>query len=225
MALVAAAAVAAAEVVHRCPTAGSARPASGSAGFGIAFAVLNLVAARPWRGAGLRPAALTPNMRGWLFVAVGLVPVMVAFLTFAHGLESSTTVAACGSCHVMTPFVQDLQDPKSETLAATHFKNRYIQETTATRATRTTGWRGRSRPSSAGSATCGATRPGSTTLPIKIAQPYPNFRCLELPRGVAEFLNSEGHPRSDLPELMAGKTSCLDCHAPAHPEQKRAASR
>jgi hypothetical protein len=26
-----------------------------------------------------------------------------------------------------------------------------------------------------------------------------------------------------LPELMSGKTSCLDCHAPAHPEQKKEA--
>jgi hypothetical protein len=68
-------------------------------GFGIGFTILNLVI---------------------------LVPLMVAFLSFAHGLEGSTTVAACGSCHVMTPFVQDLQNVKSHTLAATHFKNRYI---------------------------------------------------------------------------------------------------
>ena len=65
---------------------------------------------------------------GWLFVAIGLVPMMVAFLSFAHGLESSTSVQACGSCHVMTPFVADLHNVNSDTLAATHFKNRYIQE-------------------------------------------------------------------------------------------------
>jgi hypothetical protein len=51
---------------------------------------------------------------------------MVGFMTFAHGFESSGTVSACGSCHVMTPFVRDLQDPKSNTLAATRFKNRFI---------------------------------------------------------------------------------------------------
>jgi hypothetical protein len=26
-----------------------------------------------------------------------------------------------------------------------------------------------------------------------------------------------------LPDLMSGKTSCLDCHGPAHPEQKKEA--
>ena len=28
----------------------------------------------------------------------------------------------------MTPYVNDLHDPKSDTLAAVHFKNRFIQE-------------------------------------------------------------------------------------------------
>ena len=65
-------------------------------GFGIAFALLNLTLLFfAWRS--LRGGAVTPTGRGWLFVAVGLVPVMIAFLSFAHGLEESTTVRACGS--------------------------------------------------------------------------------------------------------------------------------
>ena len=94
---------------------------------GFIFGLFNLVLLGiAWRN--LRRSGLTPTVRGWLLVGVGLVPMMVAFLSFAHGLESSATVASCGSCHVMTPFVQDLHDPQSETLAATHYKNRYIQE-------------------------------------------------------------------------------------------------
>ena len=96
-------------------------------GLGIAFGLFNLVLlAVAWRH--LRPSGLTPTARGWLLVAVGLVPFMVAFLSFAQGLESSATVASCGSCHVMTPFVEDLRNPQSISLAATHFKNQYIQE-------------------------------------------------------------------------------------------------
>lgn len=96
-------------------------------GFGIGFAFLNLVLLGfAWRS--LRRAELTPTARGWLLVAEGLVPVMVAFLAFAHGLERSATVTACASCHVMTSFVEDLRNLKSETLAAIHFKHRYIQE-------------------------------------------------------------------------------------------------
>src|SRR4029434_3647865 len=96
-------------------------------GFGIGFALLNLVLlGLAWRS--LSRAGLSPTARGWLLVAVGLVPVMVAFLAFAYGLERSGTVSACASCHVLSPFLEALRDVKSETLAATHFKHRYIQE-------------------------------------------------------------------------------------------------
>jgi hypothetical protein len=64
---------------------------------------------------------------------------MVAYLAFAHGLESSATVASCGFCHVMTPFVEDLRNPQSVTLAARHFRTGTSRKTTATLATPTTG--------------------------------------------------------------------------------------
>ena len=51
----------------------------------------------------------------------------MVFFSFSHGLAASKSVNACGACHVMSPWVNDLRDPKSESLAATHFKNRYIQ--------------------------------------------------------------------------------------------------
>src|SRR4029450_3234131 len=38
-----------------------------------------------------------PGMWGWLLVAVGLVPLMVGFVTFPHGFESSATVSSCGT--------------------------------------------------------------------------------------------------------------------------------
>jgi len=96
-------------------------------GLGIAFAVLDLILlAIAWRS--LRAGTESKASRAWLLVAVGLVPVSVAFLASAHGLERSTTVAACGSCHLMTPYVADLGNVKSETLAAVHAKNRYIRE-------------------------------------------------------------------------------------------------
>jgi hypothetical protein len=87
-------------------------------GFGIGFTILNLVMLA-CACAASAARDLTTTARRWLLVAVGLVPLMVAFLSFAHGLEGSTSVAACGSCHVMTPVVQDLQNVKSDALAAT----------------------------------------------------------------------------------------------------------
>jgi nitrate/TMAO reductase-like tetraheme cytochrome c subunit len=193
-------------------------------GLGIAFAVLNLVLlALAWRSLGR--AGVTPTTRGWLLVAVGLVPLMVAFLSFAHGLEQSATVSSCGSCHVMTPFVQDLRDLKSETLAATHFKHRYIREKQCYTCHSDYGLGGTLQAKLAGLGHVWRYTTGSYTLPIQIASPYPNVRCLGCHGAAQKFLTSPAHPKEDQDALMSGKTSCLDCHAPAHPERKTSAAR
>jgi nitrate/TMAO reductase-like tetraheme cytochrome c subunit len=193
-------------------------------GFGIALALLNLLLlAFAWHS--LRPAGVTPTARGWLLVAVGLVPMMVAFLSFAHGLEGSATVASCGSCHVMMPFVADLWNAKSNTLAATHFKNRYIQENQCYTCHSDYGLAGTLKAKFEGLGHVWRYTTGFYTLPIKIASPYSNFRCLGCHGASQKFLNSQGHPKEEIPNLMAGTTSCLDCHGPAHPEQTKAALR
>jgi cytochrome c nitrite reductase small subunit len=193
-------------------------------GFGIAFALLNLaLLAFAWRS--LRGGAVTPTSRGWLFVAVGLVPVMVAFLSFAHGLEESTTVAACGSCHVMTPFVQDLQNVKSDTLAATHFKNRYIRESQCYTCHSDYGLGGTIKAKFEGLGHVWRYTVGAYELPIKIAKPYPNVRCLGCHGASQKFLNAAGHPKEEMHNLMDGTVQCIACHGPAHPEQKKAALR
>ena len=192
-------------------------------GFGVGFVVLNVILLLlAWRR--LRGTDALSNMWGWLLVAVGLVPIMVAFMTFAHGLESTTTVAACGSCHVMTPFVRDLQDVKSDTLAATHFKNRFIRESQCYTCHSDYGLGGTLRAKFAGLGHVWRYTSGLYEVPIKIAQPYPNFRCLGCHGESQRFLNS-ATMKPILSELMSGETSCLTCHGPAHPAQKKEARR
>ena len=192
-------------------------------GMGVAFALLNLVLlVAAWRS--LR-SGLTPTARGWLFVAVGLVPAMVALLTFAHGLESSSTVDSCGFCHVMQSYVQDLRDVKSDTLAAVHYKNRYIQERHCYTCHSDYGLAGTFTAKLSGVGHVLRYTTGAYTLPLKIASPYPNLRCLGCHAGSQKFLNSPAHPEAMLPILMDGTTSCLVCHAPAHPKDKKVASR
>jgi nitrate/TMAO reductase-like tetraheme cytochrome c subunit len=193
-------------------------------GFGLAFALLDLVLlAFAWRS--LRGGTITGATRGWLFVAVGLVPVVVAFLSFAHGLEASATVSACGSCHVMTPFVRDLQDVASDTIAATHFKNRYIRENQCYACHSDYGLGGTIRAKIGGLGHVWRYTTGRYEIPIKIARPYPNTRCLECHGESQKFLNAAGHPKEELPSLMDGSVSCIACHGPAHPEQKKEARR
>jgi cytochrome c nitrite reductase small subunit len=190
-------------------------------GFGIGLVVLNVVLLLlAW--SRMRTGDPGPSMWGWLLVAVGLVPLMVGFVTFSQGLESSATVSSCGTCHVMTPFVRDLQDVKSNTLAATHFKNRYIRENQCYSCHSDYGLGGTIRAKLAGLGHVWRYTTGRYTMPITIAAPYPNSRCLGCHGESQRFLNSPTK-KDMLPELMSGKTRCLDCHAPAHPEQKKEA--
>jgi len=190
-------------------------------GLGIAFALLNLVLlAFAWRS--LRGGTITSTARGWLFVSVGLLPVMVAFLSFSHGLEASATVASCGSCHVMTPFVKDLHDVGSDTLAAKHFKNRYIRENQCYTCHSDYGLDGTIKAKIAGLGHVWRYTTGRYTVPIKIAEPYPNVRCLGCHGESQKFLNAAGHPKEEMHNLMDGTVPCIACHGPAHSEQKEA---
>ena len=193
-------------------------------GLGIAFVLLNLILlALAWRY--LTTSGVSASTRGWLFVGVGLVPLMVAFLSFAHGLEQSATVASCGSCHVMTPFVADLRDLQSDSLAATHFKNRYIRDHHCYTCHSDYGLGGTLRAKLEGLGHVWRYTTGAYEIPIKIARPYDNVRCLGCHGESQKFLNAAGHPKEDLPSLAANKTSCLDCHGPAHLAQQKAAAR
>ncbi|HSE95366.1 MAG TPA: NapC/NirT family cytochrome c [Methylomirabilota bacterium] len=193
-------------------------------GLGIVFVLVNLtLLAVAWRS--LRRSGLTPTARGWLLVAVGLVPMMVAFLSFAHGLESSSTVASCGACHVMTPFVADLRNSQSVTLAATHFKNQYIQEKHCYTCHSDYGLTGTLGAKLAGLGHVWRSTVGSYTVPIKIARPYPNVRCLGCHGASLKFHNSPGHPKELVPTMVDNTMPCLTCHGPAHPAPKQAASR
>lgn len=190
-------------------------------GFGIALALLNVILLLVvWFR--LRATGAASSMWGWLLVAVGLVPIMVGFMAFAHGLESSATVSACGSCHVMTPFVNDLRDVKSETLAATHFKNRFIRENQCYTCHSDYGLGGTISAKLAGLGHVWRYTTGRYEVPIKIARPFSNLRCLSCHGESQRFLNAPGK-KEMMPELISGQTPCLSCHGPAHPEQKKEA--
>jgi cytochrome c nitrite reductase small subunit len=192
-------------------------------GLGLVLVVLNL-GLLVWAWRQLRSRGSPASMWGLLLVAVGLVPIIVAFMTFAHGLEASATVASCGSCHVMGPFVRDLRDAKSDTLAATHYKNRYIRENQCYTCHSDYGLGGTLRAKLGGLGHVWYYTTGTYKLPIKIAAPYPNVRCLGCHGESQKFLNSETK-KPIMADLMSGKTSCLECHAPAHPEQQKKEAR
>jgi cytochrome c len=122
----------------------------------------------------------------------------------------------------MTPYVRDLKDVTSETLAAVHFKNRYIRENQcyACHSDYGLGGGGPLRAKLGRLEHVRYYTTGQYEVPIKIAQPYSNARCLGCHGESQKFLSSETK-KPIMAELMSGKTSCLECHAPAHPAQAK----
>lgn len=182
-------------------------------GAGITFAVLNLVLlVSIW--ITVRRRGVTAVSKALLFGAILVVPVFVVFLATAHGMQESMTVDACGACHVMDSHVRDLRDPKSTSLAAVHFKNRFILENHCYTCHSDYGMFGTVSAKLDGLGHVWHNARGDYPTPIKIARPYSNLRCLSCHGGSQKYLAA--HEAEELPKLAAGQDSCLDCHGPAH---------
>jgi len=73
----------------------------------------------------------TASAASWSFLAlgVGILPVMSTGVGTVLVFERAEKVEFCESCHLtMKTFVTDMKDPQSESLAALHFKNKYIPD-------------------------------------------------------------------------------------------------
>jgi cytochrome c nitrite reductase small subunit len=184
-------------------------------GLGIALAVLNLVVLFvAWRA--MQRGGVPRSVTGTLFFGLAVLPLVVIFFGYTQGLHGMETVQACGGCHVMTPYVQDLRNPASEALAAVHFKNRYIRENHCYTCHTDYGMLGTLSAKMDGLRHIRHYLASTYTLPLKINEPYSNIRCLQCHGDSQNFLKSPGHPADVQPQLVSGEMPCLTCHAPAH---------
>jgi nitrate/TMAO reductase-like tetraheme cytochrome c subunit len=151
-----------------------------------------------------------------LFTGICLLPMPVMFLSTAVGLEQSKNVEFCMSCHVMHPFVDDMKNPSSKTLAALHFKNRYIQREQCYRCHTDYGILGTMEAKKQGLGHIWMAGTGSYKLPIKMRKPYDFAICLDCHSDSAKF-NKEAAHDGVVKETLAGKGNCLDCHDSPHP--------
>ena len=142
-------------------------------GLGIALALLNLaILFVVWRN--LRGTETTRIM-GTLLIGLVVLPVVVMFFGYNQGMSGMETVRACGDCHAMTSHVQDLRDPNSESLAATHFKNRFIREDQCYTCHSDYGMLGTVSAKMSGIRHVYHYVTGTYSFPLKIARPYPNL--------------------------------------------------
>jgi nitrate/TMAO reductase-like tetraheme cytochrome c subunit len=165
----------------------------------------------------LRRNRLGETASKWmLLTGVCLLPVPVMLLSTAVGLEQSKEVQFCASCHVKRPFIDDLRNPASKTLAALHYKNRYIQREQCYRCHTDYGILGTMEAKKAGLGHIWKEASGSYTLPVKMSKPYNFAICLDCHAESARF-NKEAAHDGVVKDTVAGKGTCLDCHDAPHP--------
>ena len=187
-------------------------------GIGLVLAVLDLLLLIAI-GRAVKRRGLTTTSKALLFGGIVILPAMVAFLATVHGMQQSMTVEACGHCHVMQGHLDDLRNPKSDSLAAVHYKNRYIATNHCYTCHSDYGMYGTMSAKLEGLGHTVRNLTGNYELPLKIRHPYSNVRCLSCHGGAANFVAK--HDKDQLANLLSGKDSCLDCHGPAHtPETK-----
>ena len=153
----------------------------------------------------------------WATLALGVavLPVLASGFGTVLVFERAEKVEFCESCHLtMKPFVTDMRDPKSESLAAVHFKNRYIPDDQCYVCHTSYGIFGTYQAKKEGVHDVFMYYTRRFKLPIKLRHPYPNTDCLKCHAESAKWLAVHGDFKDD---IFAGKTSCLDCHADATP--------
>ncbi len=152
----------------------------------------------------------------WLLLLGLLVlPAAVLFGATASLFEETKTVGSCASCHVMEPFVSDLRDPQSETLAARHFRNKWISDQQCYTCHATYGVHGTLSAKKDGLRHWLLYTTGTWKEPIEFRGTYPNANCLACHAGTPKY-------ESDIHKEIAGtlarnEMGCIDCHGPPHP--------
>ncbi|MCI0356185.1 MAG: NapC/NirT family cytochrome c [Acidobacteria bacterium] len=150
------------------------------------------------------------------FVGLLVLPMISLALGNLVGLEQAKKVEFCGSCHLtMAPYVSDLRALESTSLAALHFRNRWIPDAQCYTCHASYGMFGDVQAKMAGLNDVYKYYTRTYTIPVRMHKPYPNAECLKCHENTPKFVDAEAHVDL-LPAIRAGEFSCLDCHGPAH---------
>lgn len=164
-----------------------------------------------------RGKASGPVSWGILVLGAGILPVAVSSGGGVLVLERSQRVGLCNSCHLaMTPYVDDMKNPKSHSMAAVHYANRYIPDNQCYVCHTSYGMFGTVQAKEEGIVDVIKYYTHTFSVPVKMRHAYSNNDCLKCHAGSAKFLASHQHDRE---AMLADEVSCMQCHDddnPAH---------
>ncbi len=165
-----------------------------------------------------------------LLLGIGVFPLTTAGSGNYAGFEATKHREFCGSCHVMTPYLDDATDPKSTGLAAIHTRNAQFGEESCYTCHADYGMFGTIVTKMGGMrhVYLYLTEFRNKTLAeakaeIHILRPFPSSTCRRCHTTSAPKWSEVGDHAALLKELRAGEVGCVGegCHGPAHPWSKQ----
>jgi cytochrome c nitrite reductase small subunit len=149
-------------------------------------------------------------------LALIVLPATAVLLANYHTFEGVHEVNGCASCHVMLPMVNDMRDPASETLAALHYKNRWIADNQCYHCHSDYGLGGSLEAKMTGFRHLARYTTGTYQEPIKARVKFDNNNCLHCHEKAPKWVAVESHVEA-LPDLSTNKITCVECHGDPHP--------
>jgi cytochrome c nitrite reductase small subunit len=163
-----------------------------------------------YRGRTNGPAAWTG-----LVLSVCVLPSFAVLLGTFLVFERAERVEFCGSCHAaMSAYVADMRNTDSPSLAAVHYRNRYIPRNQCYICHTSFGLFGTMRAKIAGVEDVRRYYLSSFHQPITMRGPYENGECLKCHGDAVRWVAKHSNVRD---AILAGQASCLGCHGGVHP--------
>jgi nitrate/TMAO reductase-like tetraheme cytochrome c subunit len=160
-----------------------------------------------------------PAARWMLLVGFFALPSMTMLSGNVVGFHN--TKQSCTQCHTMDPWVADMKDPKSQTLAAKHYQNRLINEDQCYTCHTGYGLAGNVRAKVGGLSHVIHYYITGIPQEIKIKSPFPVATCMHCHEGTPKYLKIDQHVDPEMkPKIDSGDMSCFECHAAPHPRKK-----
>jgi cytochrome c nitrite reductase small subunit len=159
----------------------------------------------------------------WKLLALAgivIVPLSAMGVANYHTFEGVHEVGACARCHVMLPMVNDMRNGESNTLAARHFRNRWISQSQCYDCHSDYGLSGNMEAKMEGFRHLARYTTLTYKEPIKLRGHFKNDNCLKCHQNMPKFEAVKSHQTAK--SLLADSSmSCLNCHGQAHPTREQ----
>lgn len=155
----------------------------------------------------------------WLhLLSLGIFPLMLLAVGNFSVLEYTKEERFCGSCHLtMKPYIDDLHNGKSRSLAARHFQHRSARGTECYSCHANYGVHGTFEAKLTGLRDVYRYVTRTYDLPLKMRAPYENALCLKCHSEAKRYVAAwEGIHLKLSDQLRTGLIKCVGCHKLAH---------